>query len=117
MANTWQGFFPINNSKEDGYIGVAPIGCYDPNEYGAYDLIGNVWEWTANWYAPHHNPKDQINPKGPNKDQSYDKKNAGFPVRVIKEGSYLCAPNFCMRYRPACTACTRYWIRCRTYWV
>lgn len=101
MANTWQGFFPVSNSKEDGYVGAAPVGCFDANEYGAYDLIGNVWEWTANWYAPKHNPKDQVNPKGPNKKESYDKNNPGFPVRVIKGGSFLCAPNFCARYRPA----------------
>jgi sulfatase modifying factor 1 len=101
MANTWQGFFPLNNSKEDGYAGIAPAGCYDANQYGAHDLIGNVWEWTANWYAPFHNRKDQNNPKGPNQEQSFDKNNPGFPVRVIKGGSYLCAPNFCMRYRPA----------------
>jgi formylglycine-generating enzyme required for sulfatase activity len=101
MANTWQGFFPVNNSKEDGYEGIAPVGCYDANQYGAYDLIGNVWEWTANWYAPKHNPNDTDNPKGPKKEQSYDKNNPGFPVRVIKGGSFLCAPNFCARYRPA----------------
>ncbi len=101
LANTWQGYFPINNSKEDGYEGIAPVGCFDANDYGAHDLIGNVWEWTANWYAPQHNPKDQSNPTGPSKEQSYDKKNEGFPVRVIKGGSYLCAPNYCMRYRPA----------------
>jgi formylglycine-generating enzyme required for sulfatase activity len=100
-ANTWQGYFPIQNTKEDGYEGLAPIGCYDPNEYGAYDMIGNVWEWTANWYAPKHNPKDNDNPKGPNEENSYDKNSGGFPVRVIKGGSFLCAPNFCYRYRPA----------------
>jgi len=100
-ANTWQGMFPVQNTKEDGYVGIAPVGCYEPNDYGVYDLIGNVWEWTSNWYAPKHNPGDNINPKGPPQDQSYDKNNVGFPVRVIKGGSYLCAPNFCRRYRPA----------------
>ncbi len=100
-ANTWQGFFPIHNSKEDGYRGIAPVGCFDANNYGVYDLIGNVWEWTGNWYAPRHNPEDSTNPQGPEEGASFDKNNAGFPVRVIKGGSYLCAPNFCMRYRPA----------------
>jgi formylglycine-generating enzyme required for sulfatase activity len=100
-ANTWQGFFPIQNTKEDGFEGIAPVGCYDPNDYGAYDMIGNVWEWTANWYAPKHNPKDNDNPKGPKEEDSYDKNSGGFPVRVIKGGSFLCAPNFCYRYRPA----------------
>ncbi|WP_415234985.1 formylglycine-generating enzyme family protein [Sneathiella sp.] len=101
MANTWQGIFPLQDTKEDGYAGIAPVGCYDPNEYGAYDLIGNVWEWTSNWYADRHNPNDTLNPKGPTKEDSFDEKNAGFPVRVVKGGSYLCAPSFCMRYRPA----------------
>ena len=101
QANTWQGLFPFHNSEEDGYVGIAPVSCYAANDYGAYDLIGNVWEWTANWYAPGHNPDDNHNPQGPAQQDSYDKNNAGFPVRVIKGGSYLCAPNFCMRYRPA----------------
>lgn len=100
-ANTWQGFFPMHNSGEDGYTGVAPVGCFDTNEYGAYDLIGNVWEWTGNWYAPIHDPEDSINPKGPEEVVNLDKKNEGYPMRVIKGGSYLCAPNYCMRYRPA----------------
>lgn len=100
-ANTWQGFFPIQNTKEDGYEGIAPVACYDANDYGVYDLIGNVWEWTADWYAPRHNPKDNVNPQGVSQDKSYDKNNAGYPVRTIKGGSYLCAPNYCKRYRPA----------------
>lgn len=100
-ANTWQGIFPIQNTKEDGYQGIAPVGCFEANDYGAYDLIGNVWEWTGNWYAPNHNPRDDDNPKGPAQEASFDKNNIGFPVRVIKGGSFLCAPNFCRRYRPA----------------
>lgn len=100
-ANTWQGIFPVQNSGEDGYEGIAPVGCYQPNDYGAYDLIGNVWEWTTNHYAPRHDAQDNINPQGPSAEMSYDRRNAGFPVRVIKGGSYLCAPNYCMRYRPA----------------
>ncbi len=101
MANTWQGLFPFNNSNEDGYLGTAPVGCYEPNNYGAYDLIGNVWEWTSNWYAPRHNPIDKTNPSGPIEEDSYDKNNFGVPVRVIKGGSFLCSTNYCARYRPA----------------
>jgi formylglycine-generating enzyme required for sulfatase activity len=101
MANTWQGFFPVQNTEEDGYEGIAPVGCFDANDYGAYDLIGNVWEWTGNWYVPAHKPEDNDNPKGPAQDESYDKNNAGFAVRVIKGGSFLCSPNYCMRYRPS----------------
>lgn len=100
-ANTWQGYFPIQNTKEDGYEGIAPVGCYEPNEYGSYDLIGNVWEWTGNWYSAEHNPADNVNPKGPPKEKSFDKASGDFPVRVVKGGSFLCAPNYCMRYRPA----------------
>jgi len=100
-ANTWQGVFPVQNSAADGHVGRAPVGCYEANSYGAYDLIGNVWEWTANWYAPRHDPADTENPVGPSEENSYDPRNAGFPVRVIKGGSYLCAPNYCQRYRPA----------------
>ena len=100
-ANTWQGNFPVENTAEDHHAGLAPVGCFEPNDFGAYDLIGNVWEWTANWYAPRHNPLDKSNPIGPNQRESFDYANAGFPVKVIKGGSYLCAPNYCMRYRPA----------------
>ncbi|MEM8845032.1 MAG: formylglycine-generating enzyme family protein [Pseudomonadota bacterium] len=101
MANTWQGFFPIDNSKADGFKGIAPVGCYDPNQYGAFDLIGNVWEWTANRYVSQHNPDDNLNPKGPIGSDEVDLKNNIYPVRVIKGGSYLCAPNYCVRYRPS----------------
>lgn len=100
-ANIWQGTFPIKNEKSDGYEGLAPVGCFDANDYGVYDMIGNAWEWTSDWYAPRHNAGDNFNPKGPAQEDSYDKNNEGFPVRVIKGGSFLCAPNYCMRYRPS----------------
>ncbi|PQA86009.1 formylglycine-generating enzyme family protein [Hyphococcus luteus] len=99
-ANTWQGLFPVQNTKEDGYEGVAPVGCFPPNAYGLYDMIGNVWEWTGDWYAPRHETAKR-NPSGPEKQESYDPANPGVPARVIKGGSYLCAENYCMRYRPA----------------
>ncbi|MEM7304839.1 MAG: formylglycine-generating enzyme family protein [Pseudomonadota bacterium] len=99
-ANTWQGFFPVNNTEEDGYRLIAPVACYQPNDYGAYDLIGNVWEWTTNWYAAKHNPNDKSNPKGPASYVATDPSKENFPERVIKGGSYLCAPNYCVRYRP-----------------
>lgn len=83
QANTWQGVFPVQNSKEDGYSGAAPVGCFPPNGYGLYDMIGNVWEWTADSYAPHGGQS-----QGPE-------------LGVIKGGSFLCSPDFCARYRPA----------------
>ena len=94
-ANTWQGIFPVINKADDGYVGLAPVGCYKPNALGLYDMIGNVWEWTASRYASRHDytPADDFDGGSARGD--------GAPVAryVIKGGSYLCAPNYCMRYR------------------
>ena len=100
-ANTWQGSFPMENNPEDGYPGLAPVGCFEPNDYGVYDLIGNVWEWTSNWYLPKHDPADSLNPIGPSQQESFGSSNGDSAARVIKGGSYLCAENYCLRYRPA----------------
>jgi formylglycine-generating enzyme required for sulfatase activity len=108
MANTWQGEFPIHNTVADGHRGTAPVGCYPPNGYGLYDMIGNVWEWTADWYQAHselagHACCTVANPRGGDKGQSYDPQlpQVAIPRRVMKGGSHLCAPNYCQRYRPA----------------
>lgn len=74
IANTWQGLFPVFNSAEDGFEGVAPVGCFKEDQVGLYDMIGNVWEWTDT----------------PLNDTQY----------TLKGGSYLCAENYCRRYRP-----------------
>lgn len=89
QANTWQGIFPVLNSGEDGFVGLAPIGCYGANAYGLYDMLGNVWELTSDPYAPRHgdDPAGAITLRG------------GVRRTVIKGGSFLCAPNYCMRYR------------------
>jgi formylglycine-generating enzyme required for sulfatase activity len=109
MANTWQGAFPHENLKLDGYQRTSPVTAFPPNGYGVYDMIGNVWEWTSDWYSPGHEadadkacciPK---NPRGGREDASYDpcQPEIRIPRKVLKGGSHLCAPNYCRRYRPA----------------
>jgi formylglycine-generating enzyme required for sulfatase activity len=94
-ANTWQGLFPLHNEPADGHAGAAPVACYAPNALGLHDLIGNVWEWTASAYYPRHDfAARSDHPDG------YDPAQPGEPVAVLKGGSYLCAPEYCMRYRP-----------------
>lgn len=101
-ANTWQGLFPLFNSKEDGHLGTAAVGTFDPNGYGLYDMAGNVWEWTQDWYRVGHEGKaHKVNPTVSNSKESFDPREPGVAKHVIKGGSYLCAPNYCSRYRPA----------------
>jgi sulfatase modifying factor 1 len=107
MANTWQGEFPIRNLVTDGFEWTSPVSSFPPNGYGLYDMIGNVWEWTSDWYQPHSKVSQSccasINPKGGIADHSYDPRmtDVRIPRRVMKGGSHLCAPNYCQRYRPA----------------
>jgi formylglycine-generating enzyme len=109
MANTWQGDFPLQNLHLDGYDRTSPVKAFAPNGYGLHDMIGNVWEWTSDWYAPKHEadaPKACCipeNPRGGREDASYDPclPNIRIPRKVLKGGSHLCAPNYCRRYRPA----------------
>lgn len=102
-ANTWQGIFPFFNTKQDGYSGTAPVGSFPPNAYGLYDMTGNVWEWTADWFGVSHDGKaHRLNPTGVTKEASFDpKKPLDGATHVIKGGSHLCAKNYCSRYRPA----------------
>lgn len=79
QANTWQGAFPIQNTRDDGYLRRSPVGCYPPNNFGLYDMIGNVWEWTDTVHKPSETE----------------------PIYVLKGGSFLCAENYCRRYRAA----------------
>lgn len=100
LANSWQGVFPVVNEASDGFKGIAPVGCFKPNDLGLYDMVGNVWEVTADYFLPGHDPEDRDNPKGPSENSAYDPLNPGFASKVMKGGSYLCAPNYCQRYRP-----------------
>jgi len=109
MANTWQGEFPWQHRCRDGFERTSPVGAYPPNGYGLHDMIGNVWEWTTDWYSPAH-PAEAIkaccipsNPRGPKVEGSYEPgdREIRVPRKVLKGGSHLCAPNFCRRYRPA----------------
>jgi sulfatase modifying factor 1 len=106
MANTWQGEFPIVNEALDGYERTAPVGSFPPNGYGLFDMAGNVWEWTIDWFQDNSRIEDACctitDPRGTTEDDSSDPGDpARIPRKVMKGGSYLCAPNYCRRYRPA----------------
>jgi formylglycine-generating enzyme required for sulfatase activity len=106
MANTWQGEFPWLSTKPPGKRGTCAVKSFPPNGYGLYDMTGNVWEWTADYYAARHVEQACCAPDGPRvvtPEESLVPGQPGghIPRRVIKGGSHLCAPNFCLRYRPA----------------
>jgi formylglycine-generating enzyme required for sulfatase activity len=109
MANIWQGNFPNENLAGDGYERTSLVKAFPPNGYGLYDMIGNVWEWTADWWSSQHEA-DALNaccipenPRGGPEAASYDtcQPQIRIPRKVLKGGSHLCAPNYCRRYRPA----------------
>jgi len=109
MANTWQGAFPVENTKEFGWARTSPVRSYPANGYGLYDMVGNVWEWTSDfWSTKHQGDVSKAccvpqNPRGGPEAASLDPRQPEIriPRKVLKGGSHLCAPNYCRRYRPA----------------
>ncbi|WP_246605002.1 formylglycine-generating enzyme family protein [Aquisediminimonas sediminicola] len=112
LANYWQGEFPWQNLALDGYVGTSPVRTFPANGYGLFDMVGNVWEWTGDWFAAHHTGKEAKaagscciprNPRGPLKESSFDPCQPDIAIgrKVLKGGSHLCAENYCQRYRPA----------------
>ena len=110
MANIWQGQFPHQNLAEDGFERTSPVGTFPTNGYGLSDMIGNVWEWTTDWFSEPGSTSATTkqccvpkNPRGGAEDMSYDPSQPGIriPRKVLKGGSHLCAFNYCRRYRPA----------------
>lgn len=105
-GNTFQGHFPEGNRAEDGFAATAPVGSFPANPFGLYDVAGNVWEWTSDWYRPDQYAIDAraheltVNPRGPSEKDSFDPNEPGVRKRVQRGGSFLCTDQYCSRYMP-----------------
>lgn len=116
-ANIWQGEFPSKNTEGDGFRATAPVASFPPNDYGLYDMGGNVWEWCSDWYRPNYESGSLRNPEGP--PSSFDPAEPGVKKRVQRGGSYLCTDQYCTSYLPgwrgkgaADSAATHIGLRC-----
>ncbi|MXV51154.1 SUMF1/EgtB/PvdO family nonheme iron enzyme [Pedobacter sp. HMF7647] len=101
MANIFEGSFPDHDSGADGFVGIAPVKRFPANDYGLYDIAGNVWEWCSDWYrsdyyASQSQNKISVNPKGPS--DSFDPEEPGVKKKVQRGGSFLCTDQYCTRY-------------------
>lgn len=107
MANYWQGLFPFANTLDDGWERTSPVRSFPPNGYGLYDMIGNTWEWTRDWWQEKRRAPSSCcavnNPRGGRLKDSFDPDSNTVAIgrKVLKGGSHLCAANYCQRYRPA----------------
>lgn len=109
LANTWQGGFPYQNTELDGWTRTSPVGSFPANGYGLYDMAGNVWEWTEDWYSAQREAPAApsccapASPRGGSRQESLDPRQPEItiPRKVVKGGSHLCTPQYCYRYRPA----------------
>lgn len=115
-ANIWQGTFPTENTREDGYLKTAPVRTFPPNSLGLYGVAGNVWEWTADWFASdlyarrvRANPNTTVfeSPPGPASEaEAWDANEPGSAKRTIRGGSFLCHVRYCSSYRPSARMAT-----------
>ena len=122
-GNHWQGSFPFRNTGANGWVGTSPVGSFPPNGYGLFDCAGNVWEWTTDYYTERHIvPGTEFAEAGGRPDllaAASAEPGSRIPRRALKGGSHLCAPEYCLRYRPAArspqaddTATTHIGFRC-----
>jgi formylglycine-generating enzyme required for sulfatase activity len=119
MVNQWQGRFPYRNDGAAGWVGTSPVGTFPPNGYGLYDMTGNTWEWTTSAYSPRHLRPGETAPSPGGRPNLFGPPDPAPGRRVLKGGSHLCSPEYCLRYRPAArspqsddTAMTHIGFRC-----
>jgi formylglycine-generating enzyme required for sulfatase activity len=119
MVNRWQGSFPYRNTGAAGWAGTSPVGTFAPNGYGLFDMTGNTWEWTDDFYASRHAVPGETGVDAGARTNLLGAAAAGDTRRVLKGGSHLCSPDYCLRYRPAArspqsedTAMTHIGFRC-----